>query len=56
MSGFFCKSVGVARNCDTCKNNPMNQLGQAMRQVIKPTSRKGECTYYTQVLREAKKL
>lgn len=50
MTAKYCQSAGLARNCDTCKHSPANQLNQPKGQPIKPTIPKDlKCPFWTHV-------
>jgi len=47
MKPNFCKSAGQARDCTSCKHNPLNQTNEAKGQTIAPPiKRDGRCPFY----------
>lgn len=53
-----CKKMGQAKNCGSCKNAPINQLGKQAGQPLNASvNSKGHCLHYVQVVtyRQAKK-
>jgi hypothetical protein len=52
MRPLYCRSAGDARDCTSCKHNPMNQQGMAQGQPISPPiKRDGKCPHYVMVIK-----
>lgn len=46
VTHMFCRSAGMTAFCDTCRHNPMNQIGLAKGREITPACRAGKCPHY----------
>lgn len=46
-----CKAFGKAKDCSSCRNAPVNQMGKPAGQPITPpVTKDGRCAQYAQVI------